>query len=98
MSYKLYVPEIFKKYFLSQIKIHRFLGKMTVETVQGGIIAVEKDGTGYGVLKPNGKFVKSSRQMRYRNGQFIPRVNPAKQKIDYEDIDVIYLGILCWNI
>lgn len=94
MSFKLYVPKKYENYFQSQIKIHRLMGKMTVESIQNGIIAVEKDGTGYGVLDANGKFVKSSRQMRYKNSQFYPRVNPAKQKINYEDIDVIYLGNL----
>lgn len=94
MTYKLYGRKIDKKFFIKSTKGQFIKSGMKTDTVDRGIIAMEKNGTGYGVFNSDGKFVKSSIQLRHTKGQFIPKINVKKDKFPYFDFDVIYMGDL----
>jgi hypothetical protein len=65
--------------------------ELAVESIRDGIIAVDKRSSGYGAYRENGRFVRSSLQMRGKNGQFAPKVS-AYAHVPFINSDVLYFG------
>ncbi|MDR1337536.1 MAG: glycosyltransferase family 61 protein [Rickettsiales bacterium] len=91
MSYKIYAPDGFGKYFERKTRKQIIKSGLPIENVAGGVIAVDQQTRAYGVFTKDFKFVKSSLQKRNQDGQFIPKI--ARQKdIPFIDADALYLG------
>ncbi|MBD5389368.1 glycosyltransferase family 61 protein, partial [bacterium] len=89
MSYKMYTPDSFTKWFERQIKKQKIAHNLPVDELPNGVIVVDPKTFGFGAFDARGRFVKSSRQVRKNNGQFVPKL---PKNMPYRDIDVIYFG------
>lgn len=89
MSYKIYGPRGFKNYFHKKTKNQSIKSGLGIDVVTSGIIAVDQKTKAYGVFDNNLKFVKSSRQMKNKDSQFVPKL---LGDIPFIDSDVIYFG------
>lgn len=89
MSYKIYGPRGFKSYFHKKTKKQSIKSGLGIDVVTSGIIAVDQKTKAYGVFDNNLKFVKSSRQMKNKDSQFVPKL---LGDIPFIDSDVIYFG------
>ncbi len=88
MDLKIYSGWWYRHYVKSGIR-NQFMRDLKVECFNRGII-VNEHSHGFGVFDKNYKFVKSSRQVRRNNGQFIPKFN--HENIPYVDKDVVFVG------
>lgn len=88
MSLTVFGENDFKRYFEKSIS-HQYMRETAVEQYPNGII-VNEHKHGFGVFDENFKFVKSSRQVRKNNGQYVPRFN--HDDIPYRDEDVVFVG------
>ena len=88
MSYVVYGDEDFKRYFKKSIS-RQYMRDMKVEQYPNGVIVNEHE-HGFGVFDKSLKFVKTSRQMRKNNGQFVPKFN--HENIPYIDEDAVFIG------
>ena len=88
MWYKLFADSDFEKYFEKSIS-RQYMRDVHVQEFEKGII-VNEHRHGFGVFDKNFRFVKSSRQMRKNNGQFIPKFN--HKNIAYMDVDAVFVG------
>lgn len=88
MWYKLFADSDFEKYFEKSIS-RQYMRDVHVQEFENGII-VNEHRHGFGVFDKNFRFVKSSRQMRKNNGQFIPKFN--HKNIAYMDVDAVFVG------
>jgi capsular polysaccharide biosynthesis protein len=93
MSYEVYAPKDYERFFKQSIKKLKVESDFAIEQVERGIIALDKKSIGYGVFDLRRHFVKASEQLRYNNGQFIPKkVDVAQDNIPYNDVDAVYMG------
>lgn len=88
MWYKLFADSDFEKYFEKSIS-RQYMRDVHVQEYENGII-VNEHRHGFGVFDDKFRFVKSSRQMRKNNGQFIPKFN--HKNIAYMDVDAVFVG------
>lgn len=88
MWYKMFADADFEKYFEKSIS-HQYMRDVCVQEFERGII-VNEHRHGFGVFDNKFHFVKSSRQMRKNNGQFIPKFN--HKNIPYMDVDAVFVG------
>ena len=88
MSAVVFGDKDFKKYFEKSIS-HQYMRETNVEQYPNGII-VNEHKHGFGVFDNGFHFVKSSRQVRKNNGQFVPKFN--HDNIPYLDEDVVFVG------
>lgn len=88
MPHTVFGERDFIKYFEKSIK-NQYMRETGIEQYPNAII-VNEHRHGFGVFDSNLKFVKSSRQMRKNNGQFVPKFN--RKNIPYMDEDVIFIG------
>jgi len=88
MSLKIYSDFGYKRYFAVD-SFRQYMRKVAVQHVERGIIVNEQI-HGFGVFDNNFKFVKSCRQVRRNNGQFVPKFD--HKNVPYEDKDVVFLG------
>lgn len=88
MWYKLFADSDFEKYFEKSIS-RQYMRDVHVQEFENGII-VNEHRHGFGVFDKNFRFVKSSRQMRKNNGQFIPKFD--HKNIAYMDVDAVFVG------
>lgn len=88
MWYKLFADKDFEKYFEKSIS-RQYMHETDVAEYPQGII-VNEHKHGFGVFDNKFRFVKSSRQMRKNNGQFVPKFN--RENIPYVDSDVVFVG------
>jgi len=88
MSPVFFGDEDFKKYFKKSVE-RQYMRETSVEQYPNGII-VNEHKHGFGVFDEHFHFVKSSRQVRKNNGQFIPKFN--HENIPYIDEDVVFIG------
>ena len=88
MSHTVFGENDFKKYFEKSIS-HQYMRETAVEQYPNGII-VNEHKHGFGVFDEHFKFVKSSRQVRKNNGQYVPKFN--HNNIPYMDEDVVFIG------
>ena len=88
MSYKVFGDKDFEKYLKKSV-LHQYMRDTNVEKYTHGII-VNEHNHGFGIFDENLKFVKSSRQVRKNNGQFVPKFN--HENIPYVDEDVVFIG------
>lgn len=89
MTCDIYASRAFKKWFGRQIKKQKIVSNLPVDELARGIIVVDPKTYGFGAFDASGRFVKSSRQVRKNNGQFVPRL---PREIPYIDADAIYFG------
>lgn len=89
MSYELYAPSSYKRYFKRNIK-KQFIRPVSIHEIPNGIIVNEKI-HGFGVFDQDKKFVSASSQKRNKDGQFIPKINKITE-IPFVNEDVIYFG------
>lgn len=89
MTAKVYASHSFHSYFRRHTRTQHMLNAASVERVASGIIANEH-GHGFGVFTAKGEFVKSSRQFRKNNSQFVPKLD--LENIPYIDRDVVFVG------
>ena len=78
----------FKKYFEKSVS-RQYMRETNIEQYPNGII-VNEHKHGFGVFDDKFHFVKSSRQVRKNNGQFVPKFN--HNDIPYVDADVVFIG------
>ncbi|MBN1282108.1 MAG: glycosyltransferase family 61 protein, partial [Alphaproteobacteria bacterium] len=76
-------------YLNNKIK-KQFVKSISVSEIPNGII-VNEGLKGFGVFTKDKKFVKSSSQMREKNGQFIPKIKHIVE-IPFVDEDVLFFG------
>ena len=88
MWYKIFGDQDFERYFEKSVS-KQYMRETYVESYPNGII-VNEHRHGFGVFDSKFRFVKSSRQMRKNNGQFVPRFN--HKDIPYVDEDVVFVG------
>lgn len=88
MWYKMFADKDFEKYFEKSIS-HQYFRETYVESYPNGII-VNEHKHGFGIFDKDFRFVKSSRQVRKNNGQFIPKFN--HKNIAYMDVDAVFVG------
>lgn len=88
MTLKIYSDLGYKKYFFID-SFRQHMRSVTVEQVERGIV-VNRHIHGFGVFDDNFKFIKSCRQVRRNNGQFVPKFD--HDNIPYEDKDVVFIG------
>jgi capsular polysaccharide biosynthesis protein len=88
MELKIYAEKSWKKWFNRQTR-NQYMRDVKIDEYPNGIIVNEKL-RGFGVFDKNYEFVKSSRQVRKNNGQFIP--NFKHTDIPYVDEDVVFVG------
>jgi hypothetical protein len=88
MSCVIFGDKDFEKYFKKSVS-HQYMRNVEIRTYSCGII-VNEHKHGFGVFDSNYKFVKSSRQMRKNNGQFIPKFN--HKNIPYVNVDAVFVG------
>jgi len=88
MWYKMFADKDFEKYFEKSIA-HQYMRETYIEAYPNGII-VNEHRHGFGVFDSDFRFVKSSRQVRKNNGQFVPKFN--HKNIPYVDADVVFVG------
>lgn len=88
MWYKMFADKYFEKYFEKSIS-HQYFRETYVESYPNGII-VNEHKHGFGIFDKDFRFVKSSRQVRKNNGQFIPKFN--HKNIAYMDVDAVFVG------
>lgn len=88
MSYVVYGDNDFKRY-LKRSVYHQYMRNMKVEQYPQAVI-VNEHVHGFGVFDKSLKFVKSSRQTRKNNGQFVPKFN--HKNIPYIDEDAVFIG------
>lgn len=88
MNHIVFGDNDFKKYFEKSIS-HQYMRDTDIEQYQNGII-VNEHRHGFGVFDKDFNFVKSSRQMRKNNGQYVPKFN--HKNIPYIDEDAVFIG------
>lgn len=88
MELKIYAEKSWKKWFNRETR-NQYMRDVKINEYPNGIIVNEKL-RGFGVFDKNYKFVKSSRQVRKNNGQFVPKFN--HNDIPYVDEDVVFVG------
>ena len=88
MSYTVYGDGDFKRYLRRSVA-HQYMRDTLVEHYPNAII-VNEHIHGFGVFNERFKFVKSSRQTRKNNGQFVPKFN--RDNIPYVDEDAVFIG------
>lgn len=88
MWYKVFGDKDFEKYFEKSVS-KQYMRNTNIESYPNGII-VNEHIHGFGVFDSKFRFVKSSRQMRKNNGQFIPKFN--HQDIPCMDVDAVFVG------
>lgn len=88
MSVVVFGDEDFRKYFTKSVS-HQYMCETKIEQYPNGII-VNEHKHGFGVFDKDFHFVKSSRQVRKNNGQFVPKFN--HKDIPYIDEDVVFVG------
>ena len=88
MSYVVFGDKDFAKYLKRSVS-HQYMRDMNIEKYPNGII-VNEHIHGFGVFDENFHFVRSSRQTRKNNGQFVPKFN--RDNIPYVDADAVYIG------
>ena len=88
MSCIIFGGKDFIHYFNKSVA-HQYVRNVKIARYPNGII-VNEHKHGFGVFDNNFKFVKSSRQMRKNNGQFVPKFN--RDNIPYIDEDVVFVG------
>lgn len=88
MNLDIYSGICYKAYVKNGIR-KQYMRKTSVEKYSNGII-VNEHSHGFGVFDKDFKFVKSSRQTRKNNGQFVPKFN--HNNIPYIDEDVVFIG------
>ncbi len=88
MWYKMFADKDFERYFEKSIS-RQYMRDTYVESYSRGII-VNEHRHGFGVFDEKFRFVKSSRQMRKNNGQFVPKFN--HKNIRYMDVDAVFVG------
>ena len=81
MSYVVYGDSDFKRY-LKRSVAHQYMRDTVIEKYPNAII-VNEHIHGFGVFDEKFRFVKSSRQTRKNNGQFVPKFN--RDNIPYID-------------
>ena len=89
MTVKIYSSNSWKKYFERNVDNQHVVSGLKIDVVPCGTIAIDARDGGFGVFNADGKFVKSSLQIRKNNGQFIPKLS---ENIPYMDEDVLYFG------
>ncbi len=85
---KCYASKKWIKWFNRQTR-NQCMRDMDVERYPRGII-VNEQRRGFGVFDDKFNFVKSSRQMRKNNGQFVPKFN--HDTVPYVDDDAVFIG------
>ncbi|MDR0726522.1 MAG: glycosyltransferase family 61 protein [Rickettsiales bacterium] len=90
MSYKIYGPTGFKKYFYNNTKNQSIKSGLEIDVISDGIIAVEQKSSAYGVFDNELKFIKSSCQLRNKDSQFIPKFDNTD--IPFINETVLYFG------
>lgn len=88
MWYKLFADNDFEKYFEKSVS-HQYMRNVNIQKYPRGIVVNEHQ-HGFGVFDDCFKFVKSSRQVRKNNGQFVPKFN--HKNIPYVDADAVFVG------
>ena len=88
MSYVVYGDNDFKRYLKRSVS-HQYMRDTDTKQYPNGII-VNEHVHGFGVFDESFKFVKSSRQTRKNNGQFVPKFN--HDNIPYIDEDAVFVG------
>ena len=88
MKHIVFGDKDFKKYFEKSVS-HQYMRDTWVDCFPKGIIVNEHE-HGFGVFDERFRFVKSSRQTRKNNGQFVPKFD--RKNIPYVDEDVIFVG------
>lgn len=88
MKLEIYSGRRYKNYVRRGIG-GQYMRNMRVDCFPNGII-VNEHIHGFGVFDENCKFVKSSSQMRKKNGQFVPKFN--HESIRFVDKDVMFIG------
>ncbi len=88
MGLKIYAEKSWTKWFNRETR-NQYMRDVKINEYPKGIIVNEKL-RGFGVFDKNYKFVKSSRQVRKNNGQFVPKFN--HNDIPYVDEDVVFVG------
>ena len=88
MSYDIFGDKSFRRYLRRSVS-HQYMRKTTIEKYSRGII-VNEHVHGFGIFDNNFKFVKSCRQVRKNNGQFVPKFD--RNNIPYVDEDVVFIG------
>lgn len=88
MSYVVFGDKDFKKFFEKSVS-HQYMRDVNVSKIPNGII-VNEHKHGFGVFDSEFRFVKSSRQMRKNNGQFVPRFK--HDNIPFVDADAVFVG------
>jgi len=89
MAAKVYASRSYASYFRRHTRGQYLVERPAIEQVAGGIIANEHS-HGFGVFTADGVFVKSSRQFRKNNSQFVPHFNA--ENIPFVDRDVVFVG------
>jgi len=89
MTVKVYAPRSYVSYFRRHTRGQHMLDRPVIEQVAGGIVANEHS-HGFGVFTADGEFVKSSRQFRKNNSQFVP--SPDLENIPFVDRNVVFVG------
>lgn len=89
--FKLFVPKDSERFFLRENSRVKIKSGLRVHCVRGGIIATNTKTHAYGVLNSHGRFVRASRCLRHRTGQYHPHVKSVKD-VEYCDCDAVFLG------
>lgn len=88
MSYTVFGDNDFKRYLKRSVS-HQYMRDTKIEQYPNAII-VNEHIHGFGVFDEKYRFVKSSRQVRKNNGQFVPKFN--RTNIPYIDADAVFIG------
>lgn len=88
MTTEFYADKSWIRWFKKQTR-NQYMRDVKINQYHNGIIVNEKL-HGFGVFDENFNFVKSSRQVRKNNGQFIPKFN--HDNIPYVDEDAVFVG------
>ena len=88
MSYTVFGDKDFKNYLRRSV-CHQYMRDTNIEKYPNAII-VNEHIHGFGVFDEKFRFVKSSRQTRKNNGQFVPKFN--RDNIPYVDADAVFIG------
>lgn len=88
MKLQCYIDDKYNKYFTSENEKVR-QESVCIETYSNATIVVDTETFGFGVFDESGKFVKSSRQFRGNNYQYVPKF---VKNATYCDCDVMFLG------
>ena len=88
MSYTVFGDKDFKNYLRRSVR-HQYMRDTNIDKYPNAII-VNEHIHGFGVFDEKFRFVKSSRQTRKNNGQFVPKFN--RDNIPYVDADAVFIG------